>query len=98
MWTQPKFFEALGSQIENISTSATEVMREANEGLGDLPLVVMTAKSADESRLKADAALAGHARRGRHILVPDCGHWIPLDAPQAVIDVVATMVGGIRSS
>jgi pimeloyl-ACP methyl ester carboxylesterase len=98
MWTQPKFFEALGSQIESISTSAAAVMHEANESLGDLPLVVMSATTADETRLKADAALAGQSRRGRHLLVPDSGHWIPLDAPQAVVDVVTAMVRAIQSS
>ena len=60
-----------------------------------LLLVVMTAGSADEARLKADAALAERSRRGRHVVVPDCGHWIPLDAPQAVIEVIETMVRAI---
>jgi pimeloyl-ACP methyl ester carboxylesterase len=92
MWTQPAFFEALGGQIACITESAAEVMREANADLGDWPFVVMTAATADEARLKADACLAARARRGRHILVPDSGHWIPLDAPQAVVDVVTSMV------
>jgi pimeloyl-ACP methyl ester carboxylesterase len=98
MWTQPKFFHALGSQIENISASAALVLREASGDLGDLPLVVMSGASADEPRLKADAALAARSRRGRHVLVPNTGHWIPLDAPQAVTDVVTLMVHDIRSA
>jgi pimeloyl-ACP methyl ester carboxylesterase len=98
MWTQPKFFHALGSQIESMSASAAEVLREANDELGDGPFVVMSAAGADASRLKADAALVARARRGRHVLVPESGHWIPLDAPQAVIDVVTTMVREIRQT
>jgi pimeloyl-ACP methyl ester carboxylesterase len=96
MWRQPKFFEALGSQIEHISQSAALVAREANGGLGDLPLVVMTAVAADAARLKADAVLAARSRCGRHVLVPDTGHWIPLDAPRAVVDMIAAMVHDIR--
>jgi pimeloyl-ACP methyl ester carboxylesterase len=98
MWTQPKFFDALGSQIEHMSASAALVLREASGNLGDLPVAVMSGANADESRLRADAALAARSRRGRHVLVPDAGHWIPLDAPRAVIDVVTTMVHEIRQT
>jgi pimeloyl-ACP methyl ester carboxylesterase len=95
MWTQPKFFEALGSQIEHICDSADEVVR-AGRDLGELPLIVMSASTAADSRLQADSTLARASTRGRHVLVPDTGHWIPLDAPQAVIDVITTMVTEIR--
>ena len=96
MWTQPKFFEALGSQIEHIATSAALVTQEADTDLGDLPMVVLTGAAADAARLRADAALAARSRLGRHVLVPDTGHWIPLDAPRAVIDAIAAMVHEIR--
>ena len=59
----------------------------------------MTASGAEsgppEGRRRAGGACS---RRGRHVVVPDCGHWIPLDAPQAVIDVVTTMVRAIRQT
>jgi pimeloyl-ACP methyl ester carboxylesterase len=96
MWTQPKFFAALGSQIEHISASAALVMREADADFGDLPVAVLTGVAADGPRLRADAALAARSRRGRHVLVADTGHWIPLDAPRAVIDAIAAMVHEIR--
>lgn len=96
IWTQPKFFEALGSQIGSICESAKEVVRDASLDYGELPLIVMTAASACASRLKADAALALRSRRGRHLLVADSGHWIPLDAPQSVIDAVRGMVLELR--
>jgi pimeloyl-ACP methyl ester carboxylesterase len=98
MWTQPRFFEALGSQIETICESAAEVLRALREGLSDLPLVVISSASASPHRLHADAALARLSTRGRHVLASDSGHWIPLDAPRAVIDVITSMVGEIRGS
>ncbi|HEY3161452.1 MAG TPA: alpha/beta fold hydrolase [Vicinamibacterales bacterium] len=97
MWTQPKFFEALGSQIEMICESASEVLRAGPPDYGDVPLVVMSAASSGERRVQADAALARRSTRGRHVLAADSGHWIPLDAPQIVIDAITTMVAGIRS-
>jgi pimeloyl-ACP methyl ester carboxylesterase len=97
MWTQPKFFEALGSQIENICVSANEVLRETSGTYGDLPLVVVSSAAATERRLRADLALAALSMRGRHVLAPDSGHWIPLDAPQVIIDAIVTLVQEIRA-
>lgn len=94
-WTQPKFFEALGSQIESICDSAAEVARETRGGFGDLPLVVMTAAGA-QHRLPADVALARRSTRGRHVVVPDSGHWLPIDAPQAVADAILETIRTIR--
>ena len=97
MWTQPKFFEALGSQIETICESATDLMRTDPGDYRNVPLVVISSARADEARLKADAALAQRSRRGRHILADESGHWVPLDAPHVIIDAVTTMVREIRS-
>ncbi len=96
MWTQPQFFEALGSQIEMICESASEVLRAGPPDYGDVPLVVMSAASSGERRLQADAALARRSTRGRHVLAAESGHWIPLDAPQAVADAVTTVVAEVR--
>jgi pimeloyl-ACP methyl ester carboxylesterase len=96
MWTQPKFFDALGSQIESIDESACEVSRETPGHYRDLPLVVITAAGAKEERMRADAALARLSTRGRHVLAANSGHWIPLDAPDVVTKVVVDLVGEIR--
>jgi hypothetical protein len=97
MWTRPQFFEALGSQIEHVCQSATELLRETSVDLGDLPLVVISSSAADERRLAADLALARQSPRGRHIVAADSGHWVPLDAPQVVIDAIVEMVRHIRA-
>jgi pimeloyl-ACP methyl ester carboxylesterase len=98
MWTQPKFFEALGSQIESISESARQLSSEHETLDGNLALVVVTGAQAGEERMRADAALAHRSARGRHVLVDNTGHWIPLDAPDAVVDVVLDVVDEIRRS
>jgi pimeloyl-ACP methyl ester carboxylesterase len=48
--------------------------------------------------MRADAALADRSARGRHVLVDNTGHWIPLDAPDAVVNVVGDVVREIRTS
>jgi pimeloyl-ACP methyl ester carboxylesterase len=95
MWTRPEFFEALGSQIEHVCHSATELL-DTREDLGDVPLVVISSESAHEHRLAADLALAHRSRHGRHVIASDSGHWVPLDAPAVVIDAVIQMVQRVR--
>ena len=41
-WTQAKFFEALGSQIEFICKSSEEALEAEAGGYGDLPLVTIS--------------------------------------------------------
>lgn len=96
MWTEPRFFEALGSQIESICESAAQVAEEAPEHYGGLPLVVLTAAGAGERRMQEDAALAQRSARGRHRLVAGSGHWLPLDAPSAVADAIVDVVRELR--
>jgi pimeloyl-ACP methyl ester carboxylesterase len=95
MWTRPQFFEALGSQIEHVCESATEV-RETRENLDTLPLIVITSATAHDHRMAADRQLSERSRQGRHLIAPDSGHWVPLDAPQAVIDAVVELVHRVR--
>jgi pimeloyl-ACP methyl ester carboxylesterase len=96
MWTQPKFFEALGSQIETICESAAEVAHGDPADYGDIPLVVISSAGSSQQRLRADAALARRSSRGQHILAAESGHWVPLDAPQVVVDAIITTVAESR--
>jgi len=97
MWTQPKFFDALGSQIDTICESATAVMTAGPLHYDDLPLTVISAARSGEERLQADSALARRSTRGRHVLAAESGHWVPLDAPQVVVDAITTMIAEIRN-
>jgi pimeloyl-ACP methyl ester carboxylesterase len=98
MWIQPKFFAALRSQIEAVCESATEVLREAPPNYGNLPLIVITGQDADERRLRADALFARSSSRGRHVLAPNSGHWVPLDAPHVVSDAIIAVVRDVQQS
>jgi pimeloyl-ACP methyl ester carboxylesterase len=98
MWTRPKFFEAVGSQIEFITESASEVAREAPPHYGALPLVVITGSASSDGRMRADAALATRSNRGRHVVAANCGHWIPLDAPAVVASEITALVRSLRTS
>jgi pimeloyl-ACP methyl ester carboxylesterase len=93
-WTQEKFFAALGSQIASISTSAAETLDASCSGYGDLPLVTISSTDPGDYRLRQQEALARLSRRGRHVVASKSGHWIPLDQPQVVIDVIQGVLTG----
>jgi pimeloyl-ACP methyl ester carboxylesterase len=87
-WTKPRFFEALGSQIESICVSAAEVLEATAGGFADLPLVTISSTHPGDYRLRQQDRMAALSTRGRHIMASNSGHWVPLDQPQVVIDAV----------
>jgi pimeloyl-ACP methyl ester carboxylesterase len=95
-WTQPKFFDALGSQIESICQSAAETLDAGAGGYGDLPLVTISSTDPGDYRLRQQEALARLSTRGRHLVASNSGHWIPLDEPQLVIDVITETLAEVR--
>jgi pimeloyl-ACP methyl ester carboxylesterase len=96
LWTEPKFFEALGSQIESICTSAGEVRSAETDLLIDLPVTVISAPAASPRRKQLHEAFARRSARGRFIVAHESGHWIPLDEPATVTGAVARMVEEVR--
>ena len=95
MWTQPRFFQALGSQIETICNSATEVDGEPDYGA--TPLLTISATTASDRRRQLQEGLARRSTRGRHIVAKNSGHWIPLDEPDIVVAAIREVVDAVRS-
>jgi hypothetical protein len=102
-----------------LAESAKELFYEsllearAAGGLGDRPLIVLTAGLpsarpndpmqareliANQQRwIKSQAQLAGLSTRGRQIVLTDSRHGIQSDRPDAVIDAVREVVAEARS-
>jgi pimeloyl-ACP methyl ester carboxylesterase len=94
-WTQPKFFEALGSQIESIGASAAAI--PVGQDFGDVPVVVVSGETnSDAGQLGRQGRLAARSTRGRHVVAERSGHWIPLDRPDVVIQAVREVVAATR--
>lgn len=93
-WTRPKFYEALGSQIASMPESAVETLDAARGGYGDLPLVTISASNVDDHRRRQQDALAASSTRGRHVMAARSGHWIPLDEPELIVDIIRAMHQG----
>jgi pimeloyl-ACP methyl ester carboxylesterase len=80
-WSQPKSFRAMADSLENLPVSARQI--DESRSLGDLRVTILSAASS------TPAVVAEHQRdASRHIIVPAAGHWIQLDAPDAVVNAV----------
>jgi hypothetical protein len=102
---------AAKAENEVDSTSWEQVKTAGN--LGDRPLIVLTAgKPYDpdplltneqmerQSGLWIDDLQAGFARlstRGKQIVVPDSGHMIPLEQPDAVVSAIREVWSAVRN-
>ena len=95
MWTQPRYFEALGSQIEHICSSASET--DPQPDYGSRPLVTISATDVSPARLALQEALARRSSRGRHVTAVESGHWIPIDEPQIVVESIREVVMAVRA-
>lgn len=97
-WTQAKFYEALGSHIETVATSAAETLAASRGGYGDLPLVTISSTDPGDYRIRQQDALAALSTRGRHLIATRSGHWIPLDQPDLVVAAIRTLHDGLAAA
>ena len=92
-WSQAGCFHAMANSLENLPLSVTQI--DESRSLRDLPLVVLSAATASAQSLREHEHDARLSTRGEHRVVSGSGHWMQLDAPDAVADVVVrTLRGG----
>jgi len=88
-WSQSKSFRTMADTLENLPVSVSQL--DETRGLGDLPITVLSAASADPQALAEHQHDAQLSIRGRHIIVPGSAHWMHLDAPAAVIAAITSV-------
>jgi pimeloyl-ACP methyl ester carboxylesterase len=81
-WSEARSFRAMADNLESLPVSVTQL--DETRSLGDLPLVVLSARRPVEEHTH-DAALSS---RGRQVVVESSGHWMQLDAPDAVVQAI----------
>jgi pimeloyl-ACP methyl ester carboxylesterase len=85
-WCQPKSFHSMASHLAHLPESAAQV--EAAGTMGDIPLIVLTASKPQAARFAAQEAVARLSARGKHVVAETSGHWIHLDAPGLVVEMI----------
>ena len=106
---QPKFIEATTSEVRSSKEDAEEL--KALDSLGDKPLIVLSAgknmlgmplDTKDWHDLHdvwvndVQMRLARLSSRGKQIMVPDSGHMIPFERPDAIVNAVREVCASVH--
>jgi len=95
-WSHPKNFVTLGQHVAALTVSAAQAA--AVTSLGDLPLVVLSGDHHPPPYADWQRDLAQLSTRGVQIVAGESGHWIHLDRPELVTQVIHEVVVAARSS
>ena len=95
MWTQPRYFAALGSQIEQVGAGAAAL--DDRPDYGNRPLITISAATASDERRRLQDALSGRSTAGRHVVAARSGHWVPFDEPDVILQAIEVVVRAVRA-
>ena len=93
-WSEEQSFLTMAAYIDHLAESCGQL--DESRSLGDLPLVVLSAASASPAALAEHGHDCGLSTRGSHRIIHGTGHWMNLDAPDAVVSAVRYCVDGLR--
>lgn len=85
-WSEARCFEAMADLLEKLPVSVRQI--QESQTLDDLPVIVLSAGTASETALKEHDRDAHLSTRGEHIVIQGAGHWLQLDAPEAVVSAI----------
>ena len=95
-WMRPTTLEALAGQIQNAPEGAARLAAETRS-LGNIPLVALTAADPSPQRLEDQLSTVALSCSGRHVIAETSEHWIPLEEPELVVQVIRDVVDSVRA-
>ena len=93
-WVQPKFALTIASQLENLPASAARMGQFGT--FCDKPVVILTARTAPEHRVKEHAAMAARLPLGEHVFAENSNHWIMQEQRDLVIRAIEKVAKGLE--
>lgn len=85
-WCLPRSFSTMAEYLERLPEYCRAELDE--EPLRRIPVHVLSAATTPPLVAEAHRRWAQQSRGGTHQVVPGSGHWLQLDAPQAVSDAI----------
>jgi pimeloyl-ACP methyl ester carboxylesterase len=85
-WSEERAFRTMAGYLENLPLSVSQL--DERRDLGDLPIVILSSGNSSPEGLAEHERDVRLSTRGEHIVVPNTGHWINLDAPAVIADAV----------
>jgi pimeloyl-ACP methyl ester carboxylesterase len=93
-WSDPKCFRALAGYLQCLPESARHAAQmRITPGM---PLIILSASNAKPEELQERDRWVRESGAGKHIQVPDSGHWLHLEHPDAVVAAVQEVMGMAR--
>jgi pimeloyl-ACP methyl ester carboxylesterase len=93
-WSRPKCFRAMAEYLESLPESAR--IARTMPIPAEIPFIILSASNATEREMdERDSWVREHAR-GRHIRAEQGGHWLQLEQPDMVVEVIQELVGLAR--
>jgi pimeloyl-ACP methyl ester carboxylesterase len=89
-WSEERAFLTMADYLANLPLSCSQLDEAAT--LGDLPLSILSSASASPDALSEHEHDVRLSSRGEHVVVPGTGHWINLDAPEAIASAVRRLM------
>lgn len=90
-WCRPKCFEAMARHLEWLPENSAAVLAAAVPE--KIPVTVLAPFDCAEGRLREYDEMTKRSRAGWQVRMKDCGHWIHLDQPEAVVAAIREMAG-----
>lgn len=90
-WSDARCFDAMAESLEKLPVSVRQI--QESQSMDDLPLIVLSAGTASPSALQEHEHDARLSTRGEHIVIQGAGHWLQLDAPDAVVAAIRRAAG-----
>lgn len=95
----PDYWRTLGSEYESIFTTTSAAILAGRQWYGAMPVVVLTAgKNLDPRWAAKHAAIAARSSNGVHHIIPEAGHILQSERPDAVADAVDEVVALHRAA
>ncbi len=88
-WSRSTSFRTMTEYLADLPASSAQA--QLCPDLGDKPLIVVSAEHGQPGHPGQQAKLAKLSRRGDFRMIAGTGHWLMLDAPEAVIEAVRDM-------
>ena len=88
-WSRSTSFRTMTEYLADLPASSAQA--QVSPDLGDMPLIVLSSEHGEPGHPGQQAKLAKLSSRGDFRMIAGTGHWLMLDAPDAVIEAVRDM-------
>jgi pimeloyl-ACP methyl ester carboxylesterase len=85
-WSRPTSFETVAEYFADLPASCAQAHLASD--LGTVPLIVLAGQENKPGHAGRQARMAKLSRNGDYRQIHGAGHWLMLDAPDAVVDAV----------